>query len=99
MKIRKTIVFDRWFKKLKDRIAKNAINARLTRIQESGLFGDCKRFGRLSELRFDIGPGYRVYFTVRSSEIVVLLVGGSKTSQSEDIKKATQMIIDLFGDE
>ena len=43
------------------------------------------------ELRFDFGPGYRVYYTERNGEIVVLLAGGDKSTQKQDIEKAKEL--------
>lgn len=90
--IRTTDVFDKWQKKLKDREAARAIALRLTRAVY-GNFGDCKSLGgQLSEMRIFIGKGYRIYFTVRDSKIIILLVGGHKDSQEKDIEKAKQLL-------
>jgi putative addiction module killer protein len=48
----------------------------------------------LSELRIDVGPGYRVYFMVEGRSIVVLLCGGDKTTQQEDIRRAREYLAD-----
>ena len=57
-----------------------------------GNFGDAKPVGAgVFELRFDFGPGYRVYYTERNGEIVVLLAGGDKSTQQQDIEKAKQL--------
>ena len=89
--IERTADFDLWLKKLWDRQAVLAINKRLTRIAV-GNFGDCKEISEgVFELRFFIGPGYRVYFTIRAGTIVLLLCGGDKSSQEADIKRAVNM--------
>jgi len=89
--IERTAYFDLWLKKLRDRQAVLAINKRLTRIAV-GNFGDCKEISEgVFELRFFIGPGYRVYFTIRAGTIVLLLCGGDKSSQEADIKRAVNM--------
>ena len=89
--IERTEYFDLWLKKLRDRQAVLAINKRLTRVT-LGNFGDYKEVGAdIFELRFFIGPGYRVYFTIRDETIVLLLCGGDKSSQEVDIKRAVNM--------
>lgn len=83
-----TTVFDLWFDALRDKQGKARIDARLRRI-ELGNFGDVKPIGHgVSELRIDCGPGYRVYFAQRGLEIVILLAGGDKSTQTNDIKAA-----------
>ena len=86
-----TKLFSKWLKKLKDNIAKIAIVRRLGRL-ENGNFGDSKFVGDSGfELRIDVGKGDRIYFTNKEKEIVILLVGGEKSTQDEDIKKAKEM--------
>ena len=77
-----------WLLKLRDVIAKIAVNRRVTRI-ELGNFGDHKfcRDG-VWELRIDVGAGYRVYYAVSGKEIVLLLCGGNKRTQDADIDRA-----------
>jgi len=61
-----------------------------------GNFGDHKSVGNnISELRITTGPAYRVYYTKQNDEIIVLLIGGDKSSQSEDIKKANEILKEL----
>lgn len=87
----KTDEFARWFKKLRDRQAKSRILARIDRL-EQGHFGDVESVGDgVSELRVFCGPGYRIYFTRRSSVVVILLAGGDKSSQIKDIAKAKEL--------
>ena len=80
--------FERWFLKLKDRGAKARIQARLDRLA-LGNPGDFKpvRNG-IYELRIDCGPGYRIYYLQKKSLLIVLLVGGDKSSQDNDIEQA-----------
>jgi len=89
--IKETDLFSQWLLKLKDIRGKISIIRRIKRVK-AGNFGDHKSLGdKVSELRITTGPGYRVYYTQRSSEIIVLLVGGDKSSQSKDIEKAKKM--------
>ena len=81
--------FSDWFDSLKDGEGKRRILARFERVQ-NGHFGDVKFLKRgLFEMRFAFGPGYRVYYTVGGDNtVVLLLVGGDKSTQRKDIKKA-----------
>jgi len=81
-------IFREWHRKLRDIKAKLAIDRRIYRI-EAGNFGDHKfcRDG-VWELRIDIGPGYRLYYAISGSTVVILLCGGDKSTQVEDIDRA-----------
>ena len=86
-----TDTFEDWFDHLKDRKAKTRIQARIDRVEE-GNFGDTQPVGEgISELRFFFGAGYRVYYCKHGLEIVLLLVGGDKSTQSKDIQLAKQL--------
>ncbi|WP_337739814.1 type II toxin-antitoxin system RelE/ParE family toxin [Agrobacterium vitis] len=85
--VRKTDVFLKWFKSLRDIRAQARIQIRIDRL-ELGLLGDAKFFEGIGEMRIDYGPGYRVYFVQRGQEIIILLCGGDKSTQSKDIKLA-----------
>lgn len=88
-------VFSDWLLDLKDMRARARIVVRI-RQAELGNFGDCKPVGEgVSEMRIDIGPGYRVYFTRKGKQIYFLLCGGDKSSQKRDIKQALEMAKDL----
>lgn len=87
IKVKYTPTFQKWFGKLKDPVARSAIHARIARLR-LGLFGDVKRFGEVSEMRVDVGQGYRVYYTMRGKTLVILLLGGDKSSQDQDFKQA-----------
>lgn len=83
--------FDAWFERIRDRLARVRILARIKRL-EQGLHGDCKHLGgHLQELRIDHGPGYRLYFVRQNEEFIVLLCGGDKGSQQRDIDKAREL--------
>lgn len=89
--IRQTSTFKQWFSELRDASAKARIVARLRRI-EIGNMGDVKAIeGGVSEIRIDHGPGYRLYFTRRGADVIVLICGGDKSSQKRDIKAAIAM--------
>ncbi|OGQ35910.1 MAG: addiction module protein [Deltaproteobacteria bacterium RIFCSPHIGHO2_12_FULL_43_9] len=82
------IPFIEWLSSLKDISARAKIRIRLDRLS-LGNFGDCKHVGGgVFELRIKFGPGYRVYFGQVGNEIILLLSGGDKNTQSDDIKKA-----------
>ena len=91
IEIRQTETYARWFGKLRDRQAKAKINVRIRRLS-LGNPGDAKSLGGgVSELRVQYGPGYRVYFCERGSELVILLTGGDKGSQRRDIRLAREL--------
>jgi len=80
--------FTLWLASLKDRKTVERIRVRLRRL-ESGLFGDCQSVGEgVLELRMFFGSGYRIYFGEDKGNIIILLCGGDKSSQSRDIKTA-----------
>lgn len=88
---RRTDTFQAWFDALADRRAQARIAARIVRV-EAGLRGDVKSVGDgVSELRVDVGPGYRVYFTTRDRTVIILLCGGDKGSQRRDIAAAKEL--------
>lgn len=82
-------LFTKWHRKLPDLLAQQRIATRLRRIEHDGNFGDHKALGGgLYELREHYGAGYRLYYTQRGGEIIILLIGGDKSSQARDIEKA-----------
>ena len=91
IEVRQTEVFAHWLDGLADERAAARIAQRIVRLQ-AGLLGDVAPIGEgVSELRVDHGPGYRVYFVRRGKLIVVLLCGGTKSSQAKDIRAAKAM--------
>lgn len=90
--IKSTRIFDKWLASMRDNQAVLAINKRITRLA-LGNFGDAKAVcSGIFELRFFVGPGYRIYYTIRHGEVVLLLAGGDKSSQRQDIKQAVAII-------
>jgi len=93
--IETTEAFDGWLKKLRDRRAALAVLNRLDRAK-LGNFGDAKPVGNgINEMRIFVGPGYRVYYVIRESTIILLLCGGDKSTQTQDIAKAKEMLKQL----
>jgi putative addiction module killer protein len=91
LEIRQTEVYSQWFNKLGDRQARARIDVRIRRLS-LGNPGDVKPVGDgVSELRIDYGPGYRVYFVKRRQTLVILLAGGDKNTQDQDIKTAREL--------
>ncbi|MCI1140326.1 type II toxin-antitoxin system RelE/ParE family toxin [Stenotrophomonas maltophilia] len=95
MEMKRTPQFTAWIDGLKDFTGRARILARIRRLGE-GNPGDHRNLtGGISELRVDVGPGYRVYYTQRGNELVILLVGGDKGTQQRDIDKAKELARNL----
>lgn len=91
VEIQQTETFAAWLDALRDGIARKRIASRLAMTQ-AGYPGDVKYLGdKVSEMRIDHGPGYRLYFTRRGDTLILLLIGGDKGSQTRDIAKAKEM--------
>jgi len=90
--IEKTSEFDKWLRKLKNLKAKAKILFRIQKIENDEHFGDCKPVGDgIRELRVNFAKGYRVYFKEKNEKIIVLLIGGDKSTQQKDIAKAKEI--------
>lgn len=95
MKIRETETYRKWFAKLRDAVGKARILVRLRRAA-LGNFGVTRDLGdNVSEFKLAFGPGYRIYYTVRNGELIILLAGGDKSTQTADIKKAKNLAANL----
>lgn len=95
MEVRKTEVYVKWLDGLRDIRARARVLARVERLAV-GNPGDAEPVGEgVSELRINYGPGYRVYYKQQGRELVILLVGGDKSSQSRDIKAALHLARNL----
>lgn len=87
----RTDEFDAWLSALKDKIGRARIIQRI-RSAEAGNFGDCEPVGEgVSEMRIHVGPGYRLYYMQYGTVVYLLLLGGDKSGQKRDIKRAIEM--------
>ena len=90
--IEKTVEFDKWLKKLKDLRAKAKILFRIQKLENEEHLGEWKPVGNgISELKINYAKGYRVYFKEKDGKIIVLLIGGDKSTQQKDIEKAKEI--------
>ena len=97
LEIRQTEEFEMWLRGLRDRAARAKILVRIDRLA-LGNPGDVRPVGAgISEMRIDHGPGYRVYFTRRGQLMVILLCGGDKSTQRQDVRTAKAMAAELEG--
>ena len=96
LKVLQSANYRRWASRIKDRKGLAAINAGIRRVSlHETLVGDYRFLGdEVAELRFFSGPGYRVYVSIQNSELLLLLVGGDKSSQDRDILDAKKMLRD-----
>ena len=93
--LRSTKNFQKWLRKIRDQKTKEKILVRIDRVG-NGNFGDYKQISpNLFELRFFFGGGLRIYYTIRNSQIIFLLVGGNKSSQRNDIDRAKRMLDEM----
>jgi len=89
--IQQTDAFGNWLSGLRDMRAKARVLARLDSARLGNL-GDVRTVaGGVSEMRVDVGGGYRVYFTRREGVLIILLCGGDKATQAKDIARAKRM--------
>lgn len=91
VEVRQTAEFSRWLHRLKDVNAIARIVGRIRRM-EQGNSGDAKAVGgSVMEMRIDYGPGYRIYYVIRGAAVVILLCGGDKRTQRQDIRRAQEL--------
>jgi putative addiction module killer protein len=87
--------FNKWLNGLSDKEAQVAIDLRIERLK-LGNFGQCKSLGGgIYELKFDVGPGHRIYFGKIGLRVILLLCAGDKSSQQSDITKAKKYFQDF----
>jgi putative addiction module killer protein len=95
MRIRTTETYLQWINALKDRVARARIQVRVDRLAHGNPGQHRNLTDGISELKIDFGPGYRVYYTQRGEELIILLVGGDKSSQQRDISTAQELARNL----
>jgi putative addiction module killer protein len=94
--LKKTAEFDKWLRKLKDLRAKAKVLFRIQKLKQDEHFGDCEPVGDgIRELKINYAKGYRVYFKEKEGKIIVLLIGGDKSTQKRDIEKAKEILKSL----
>lgn len=95
MRVRLTEVYRDWINNLNDRAGRARIQVRVDRLAHGNPGQHRNLTDGVSELKIDFGPGYRVYYTERRGEVVVLLAGGDKSTQQQDIKVAISLAKNL----
>lgn len=95
MQVRITTVYRDWINGLKDRLVRARIQVRVDRLAHGNPGKHRKLKYGVSELKLDFGPGYRVYYTHRGTELIILLAGGDKSSQKRDIERASELARNL----
>ncbi len=90
--IEKTPAFDKWFKKIKDLRARAKILVRIQKLENDGHFGETESVGDgIRELKINYAQGYRVYFKELNGKVILLLIGGDKSTQQRDIENAKEI--------
>lgn len=95
MRVQTTEDYRDWINGLKDRVIRARIQVRVDRLVHGNPGQHRQLTHGVSELKIDIGPGYRVYYTEKSGEFIILLIGGDKSTQQRDIKKAIELAQNL----
>jgi putative addiction module killer protein len=93
--IRQTAEYASWFAGLRDRVARSRIDVRIRRLALGNPGQHRVLAGGVSELKIDHGPGYRVYYTQRAQTLILLLIGGDKSTQQRDIEMAMRLAKEL----
>jgi putative addiction module killer protein len=90
--IEKTTEFDKWLRKITDLRAKAKVLVRIQKLEQDEHFGDCESVGEgIRELKINYAKGYCVYFKEKEGKIIILLIGGDKSTQQSDIEKAKEI--------
>src|SRR5690349_10215333 len=95
VRVEMTAIFARWIDGLKDRAGRGRILMRIDRLAHGNPGQQRNLTGGVSELKIDVGPGYRVYYTARGKDLIILLAGGGKSTQQRDIKNAIRLASNL----
>lgn len=95
MRVQMTEVYLDWINALKDRAGRARIQVRVDRLAYGNPGQHRNLTDGVSELKIDFGPGYRVYYTERGGELIILLAGGDKSTQQQDIKAAISLAKNL----
>ncbi|CAN7449135.1 type II toxin-antitoxin system RelE/ParE family toxin [Rhizobacter sp. LjRoot28] len=95
MRVQITEVYRDWLNGLRDRASRARIQVRVDRLVHGNPGQHRNLTDGVSELKIDVGPGYRVYYTERNGELIILLAGGDKSSQAQDIKAAIALARNL----
>lgn len=91
MRVEQTEVYRDWINALKDRAGRARIQVRVDRLVHGNPGSHRHLTGGISELKINFGPGYRVYYTQKGDRLLLLLVGGDKSSQQKDIELAIEL--------
>ena len=95
MRVSMTEVYRDWINDLKDRAGRARIQMRVDRLSHGNPGQHRNLTHGISELKIDVGPGYRVYYTERNGELIILLAGGDKSTQPQDLRKAIALAENL----
>ena len=93
--VQTTEIYRDWINGLKDRVGRARIQMRVDRLVHGNPGQHRNLTDGVSELKVDVGPGYRVYYTERGNEIIILLAGGDKSTQQQDVKAAVALARNL----
>lgn len=91
MRVEQTEVYRDWINSLKDGVGRARIQVRIDRLAHGNPGAHRNLPDGVSELKIDVGPGYRVYYAQRGDRLLLLLVGGDKSTQSKDILRAVEL--------
>ena len=91
MRVEETETYREWINALKDRVGRARVQVRVDRLVHGNPGKHRDLTDGVSELKIDVGPGYRVYYTQRGSRLLLLLVGGDKSTQQKDIEMAISL--------